>query len=116
MLITEGAESRRRAAEIQRALCLRFNHQHLFLGAENLCGFSHESHPRYDHRACRMGKTKAGHLQRVSHAAPGLFSEFLQLTVNIVMRDKYRVFACQKFTRLLAKRLSLGGSQGFVSD
>ena len=116
MLITEGAESGRRTTEIQRALGLRFNHQHLFLRAENLCGLSHETHPRYDHRACGMGKTKASHLQRVSHAAPGLFSEFLQLTVNIVMRDKYCVFACQKFSRLPAKRLALCGGQGVVSD
>jgi hypothetical protein len=40
-----------------------------------------------------MGKAEPGHLQGVSDTAPGVFGKFLQVTVNVIMRNEYRIFA-----------------------
>ena len=102
MLITECAECICRTTKVQRALCLWLDEQYSFFRTQNFCCLSHEAYT-CDHDSARgMGKAEPGHLQGVSDTASGLFGKLLQVTINIIMRNKHRIFACEKFRCLLA--------------
>ena len=107
MGIAEGGELIDRTAEVERAGRIEIGHQHRFIGRQNLCCLAHEAHASHHQGLGRMVATEACHLQRIGHAAAGLFSQVLQFRIDVVMRDQHRLLFLQQAADLVLQRSAL---------
>ncbi len=92
MRVAERGEFVGGTTEIERTGGVEIRHQDAFVRAQNLRGLTHETHAGHDQRLRVMIAAETRHLQRIRDAAAGFVSEFLQLGVHIIVRDKHRLF------------------------
>ena len=88
--VAETGEFIGRTTQIERAACVEVGHEHALLGIEDLRRLAHEAHARDHQRRRGLRPPETRHLERVRHAATGLFREILDIGLDVVVREQHR--------------------------
>ncbi len=96
MRIAKCSEFVSLATKIERASRIQIRHQDALFRAQYFRCFAHEFDPGHDQGLRGVITPETRHFQGIRHASAGFLGQILQIGVDIIMRDQYRLLFFQQ--------------------